>query len=533
MASTRRPVLFVSYPESGLLNPLMVLAAEMSRRGVADLHFATDDNRREQVEALQVDTPVRFVPLGEVVPEMSAVTWDDETYAEVTQRSRFKAHAAVIRHTFSPQARIDKYRALERAVEEIRPALMVVESMCTYGYELAITKGIPFVLGVPFMPSNVLTSHVPFAKSYTGPDFPVPHSGLPYEMSFLQRLTNRLFKFRTLAMFLTKQLRERAAEDQRVRDELGIAKEAGGFMSRIDRAEMVLCYSVPELDYPFPVPEHMRLVGTMVPPLPEAPDDDGLAAWLDERESVVYMGFGTITRLTADQVRALLEVTRGLAARDTHVLWKLPAEQQHLLPPADELPDNLRVESWVPSQLDVLAHPNVRLFFTHAGGNGFHEGLHFGKPLVVRPLWVDCDDQAVRGRDFGVSLTLDRPETIDVADVLDKLTRVLDERGFRDRAELFGQLLREAGGRETAAELLLQLPAMAADDPAPPAADDSTDTGGDSVAVPADSESADSAPDTTGGEPTTGTEPAADADSEDTAGAAARDTEDDEEEAKI
>lgn len=458
MASTRRPVLFVSYPESGLLNPLLVLAEELSRNGVEDLYFATDDHRREQVEAAGVGTPVHFVSLGDVVPEMSAVTWDDETYRQVTQRSRFKAHAAVIRHTFSPHARVSKYRALEEAVDEIAPALVVVESMCNFGYELAITKGIPFALGVPFMPSNVLTSHVPFAKSYTGPDFPVPHSGLPHAMTLRQRIANRVFKFRTLAMFMTKQLRERAAEDQRVRDSLGISGDAAGFMARIERAEMVLCYSVPELDYPFPVPAHMRLVGTMVPPLPQAPDDEGLPQWLDERDSVVYMGFGTITRLTAEQVRALLEVVRRLGDRGTHVLWKLPAEQQHLLP--DELPENLRVEDWVPSQLDVLAHPHVKLFFTHAGGNGFHEGLHFGKPLVVRPLWVDCDDQAVRGHDFGVSRTLDHPETFDVEDVLDKLTTVLDERGFTERAEAFGQLLRNAGGRETAAELLLELPAL-------------------------------------------------------------------------
>lgn len=459
MDSTRRPILFASYPESGLLNPLLVLAEEMSRRGVADLHFATDSNRRGEVEALQVDTPVEFVSLGDVVPEMSAVTWNDETYAEVTQRSRFKAHRAVIKHTFSPEARIDKYRRLEAAVEEIQPALMVIESMCSYAYELAITKKIPFVLGVPFMPSNVLTSHVPFGKSYTPSSFPVPHSGLPYRMSFAQRVANQVFKLRTLGMFLTSELKQRAEKDQLIRSELGISPEAAGFMSRIDHAEMVLCYSVPELDYPFAVPDTMRLVGTMVPPLPQAPDDGGLSKWLDEHESVLYMGFGTVTRLTREQVGSLLDVVRRFSDRH-HVLWKLPAEQQHLLPPPEELPENLRVEKWVPSQLDVLAHPNVRLFFTHAGGNGFHEGLHFGKPLVVRPLWVDCDDQAVRGRDFGVSLTLDHPETIDPEDVVDKLTRVLDERSFRERAEMFGKLLREAGGREAAAELLLDLPAM-------------------------------------------------------------------------
>ncbi|MFI5758999.1 glycosyltransferase [Streptomyces sp. NPDC051569] len=461
MDSNRRPILFVSYAESGLLNPLLVLAEELSRRGVEDLWFAADEKGRSDIEATKVETPVTFASLGDVVSEMSAVTWDDETYREVTQRSRFKAHRAVIKHSFAPESRVEKYRRLEAIVDEVRPALMVIESMCQFGYELAITKKIPFVLGVPFVPSNVLTSHVPFAKSYTPAGFPVPHSGLPGEMTFAQRVENHLFRLRTLGMFMNSSMRKVVEVDNRIRGELGIAPEARAMMARIDHAEMVLCYSVPELDYPFPVPDKLRLVGAMVPPLPQAPDDDGLSDWLSAQKSVVYMGFGTITRLTREQVGALVDVTRRLS--DEHqVLWKLPKEQQELLPPAEELPDNLRIESWVPSQLDVLAHPNVKVFFTHAGGNGYHEGLYFGKPLVVRPLWVDCDDQAIRGQDFGVSLTLDRPETVDPDDVYDKLTRVLDDDAFRERAEHFGELLRAAGGRSSAADLIQGLPVLAA-----------------------------------------------------------------------
>lgn len=458
MGSIRRPILFVSYAESGLLNPLLVLAEELSRRGVEDLWFATDEKGRPDIEGTSVGSPVEFASLGDVVSQMSAVTWDDKTYAEVTQRSRFKAHRAVIKHSFAPRSRVEKYRRLEAIVDEVKPALMVIESMCQFGYELAITKKIPFVLGVPFVPSNVLTSHVPFAKSYTPGGFPVPHSGLPADMTLSQRAANQLFRLRTLAMFMTSSMRKVVEEDDGIRAELGISSEARGMMARIDLSEMVLCYSVPELDYAFTVPDKMRLVGAMVPPLPQAPDDDGLSDWLSEQKSVVYMGFGTITRLTREQVGALVEVVRRLSDRH-QVLWKLPREQQELLP--EDLPGNLRIESWVPSQLDVLAHPNVKVFFTHAGGNGYHEGLYFGKPLVVRPLWVDCDDQAIRGQDFGVSLTLDRPETIDADDVFDKLTRVLDDDAFRERAEHFGDLLRAAGGRKSAADLILGLPALA------------------------------------------------------------------------
>ncbi|MEO6086865.1 MAG: glycosyltransferase [Umezawaea sp.] len=459
MNSSQQPILFVSLPESGLLNPMLVLAEELSRRGVDNLWFATEEHRRDDVEALKVHTPVGFCSLGEVVPEMSSLSWDDETYQRVTQRSRFKARKAVIERTFAPRLRMPKYRALEEAVDRIKPALMVVESMCQFGFELAITKNIPYVLGVPFVPSNVLTSPVPIGKSYTPPGFPVPHTGLPATMSFSQRMANRLFQLRMMAMFLSAGMRQRNAEDTAVREELGISPTANTFLARVDSAELVLCYSIPELDYPFTMPEVVRTVGAVLPPLPQAPDTE-LSDWLDARESVVYMGFGTITRLTREEVGTLVEVARRMRGSH-HFLWKLPKEQQHWLPPVDTLPDNLRVEDWVPSQLDVLAHPNVKVFFNHAGGNAFHEASYFGKPMVMRPLWVDCYDQAVRGQDLGISLTLDRPHTLDPDDVVDKLTRVLTDGSFRERSEHLGQLQQAAGGRDAAADLLLQVLAKA------------------------------------------------------------------------
>ncbi|MFD3997196.1 glycosyltransferase [Streptomyces sp. NPDC058583] len=465
MSAPQRPVLFVSLPESGLLNPLLVLAGELSRRGVPDLWFATDEPRRGDVERVAEGSPVEFASLGEVLSELSAVSWEDGVYREVTQASRFRAHRAVIRQSYRPDLQAEKYRRLESVVEKVEPALMVIDCVSSFAVDLAVKRGIPFVLSVPFLPSNVLTSLNPFGPSGTPRDFPVPHSGLPFPMSSAQKFRNELFKWRTLAMFFNPAMGKVLSEDARIRMDLGLPKPNP--MTRIDRAEMVLCNSVAELDFPFPVPDRMKLVGAMVPPLPEAAgsddngaDDTGVMAWLGAQSSVVYMGFGTITRLTREQVASLVEVARRLNGRH-QVLWKLPEEQQHLLPPRESLPVNLRIESWLPSQLDVLAHPSVKVFFTHGGGNGFHEGLYFGKPLVVRPLWVDCYDQAVRGRAHGVSLTLDRPREMDPDDVVDKLTRVLGDPSFHERAERLGALQRAAGGRSEAADLLLSLPALA------------------------------------------------------------------------
>ncbi|OKI02218.1 MGT family glycosyltransferase [Streptomyces sp. CB02923] len=458
MDSARRPILFVTLPESGLANPLLVLAEELSRQNVPDLWFATDEPRRGDVKKIGVGSPVEFASLGDVVTELSAVTWDDKTYREVTQNSRFKAHRAVVRHTYKPGRHEEKFHKLVAVVEEVKPALMIIDCVSAFAIEVAVSRNIPFVLSVPFTPSNVLTAFMPFAKAYTPRDFPVPHTGLPYPMTFPQRMSNALFKWRNLAMFMTPKMMKVVKEDNRRRMEHGVGKPS--LMTRIDRADLVLCNSIAELDYPFDIPEKMRLVGAMVPPLPESSQDDDLSRWLDEQSSVIYAGFGTITRLTRDQVHSMVEVTRRLEGKH-QVLWKLPSEQQHMLPPKESLPANLRVENWVPSQLDVLAHPNVKVFFTHAGGNGYNEGVYFGKPLVVRPLWVDCYDQATRGRDFGISLTLDRPRDMDVDDVIDKLTRVIETPSFRENAERLSALQHAAGGRETAAELVLGHPALA------------------------------------------------------------------------
>jgi polyene glycosyltransferase len=111
-----------------------------------------------------------------------------------------------------------------------------------------------------------------------------------------------------------------------------------------------------------------------------------------------------------------------------------------------EVPDNVRVEHWVPSQFDVLAHPNVKVFFCHAGSNGMHECLNFGKPMVSRPGWIDCHDIAHRIDDAGMGLTLDDVHEVRADDVVDKLTRVLQDPSFTERAQHWTAKQLNAGG---------------------------------------------------------------------------------------
>lgn len=167
---------------------------------------------------------------------------------------------------------------------------------------------------------------------------------------------------------------------------------------------------------------------------------------------MVYVGLGTHMRLTREQIAVLVSAFAELAPAHS-VLWKLSPAQQELLP--SELPPNLRVETWVPSQLDILARDNVKVFVNHGGGNGVNEGLYFGKPLLVVPFWMDCFDFAARVADSGAGLVLDRTARFGRDDVTSKLRRLLVDRRFADRAGELSELLRAGGGAKAAAGIVL------------------------------------------------------------------------------
>jgi polyene glycosyltransferase len=442
----RRPILFASLSARGLFNPLLTIAGELCRRGAPGVCFATDDDVRADVEGLAGATRAAFVSLGEPTRQLRPNSWDDDTYRAATSPSTLKGYVAYVLQILDAGSFADKYRRLDSEVERIRPSLMVVDVLTSYAVDVAMTRRIPFVLSVPIPVSGVFRPRLPRA-------YPAPFSGLPRKMTLSQQIANQLFRLRFSAIPLRPAIGALGVKYARTRRQLGI--DGGGVMAKIDAARAVFGYSVFGLEYPFPAPAKLRMLGAMVPPLPQGAPDPALSTWLAAHPSIVYMGFGTITRLDRSQVHALVGVARRMSGRHA-VLWKLPRAQQALLPPAGELPGNLRIEDWLPSQLDVLAHPHVRAFFTHGGGNGFHEGIYFGKPLLVLPLWLDCHDLAARAVDSGVGLVLERRDPVDPGEIAAKLTRVLTEDSFRARAEHWARRQREAGGVGAAADLLLE-----------------------------------------------------------------------------
>ncbi|MBQ1073104.1 glycosyltransferase family 1 protein [Micromonospora sp. C31] len=445
-----RAVLVVAYNSAGLFNPLLTIVGELKARGVGNVWFASTEDRRRDVEGLRGPGEVTFVSLGPARPQSSPDTWDDATYRTLTTGDRAISFARYLDVSTDHEHMRQLHRRCLEIIDEVDPALAVVDSLASWAMDAAQTRQLPFVVSISLPPSNFLQEQLPSR-------YPAPFSGLPARMTPRQQAANVGFRNR-LVRALT--------EPERLRRSLAVvaSRKAAGIRNAemrpagyVEDAAALMAYTVFGFEYPFPTaPEKLRMLGPVVPrELPPADGDDELTRWLDEHHSVVYVGFGTIMRLSQRQVDAIVEVADRLGPEHA-VLWKVPARQQHLLPPAHRLPGNLRVEAWLPSQLRVLAHPHVRVFFNHGAANAIHEAVHFAVPQLVMPFWLDCPDGAVRAVDSGAALSVERADSLNVEDILAKLGRLLNEETFRARARLWSHRMRQAGGVTAAADLVLQ-----------------------------------------------------------------------------
>jgi UDP:flavonoid glycosyltransferase YjiC (YdhE family) len=213
------------------------------------------------------------------------------------------------------------------------------------------------------------------------------------------------------------------------------------------RERLILVDSAFGLEYPRPLPPTIQMVGPMFPrstrPLPEALD-----RWLSDGPPVVYVNLGTIARPWPGLVERL---GLGLASSEFRVLWVLPTDLEWMLP--EPRPASMRVVPWVPTQLGVLAHPNVRAFVSHCGVNSVHESIRGDTPVVGIPLFAAQGDMAQRVEDARIGSRLDkhrfRPEELHA-----RVRHALDATDYRAHMMGLRASFELAGGAARAADLV-------------------------------------------------------------------------------
>ncbi|KAL8717588.1 MAG: hypothetical protein Q9225_005177 [Loekoesia sp. 1 TL-2023] len=156
------------------------------------------------------------------------------------------------------------------------------------------------------------------------------------------------------------------------------------------------------------------------------PLDDEMIHFLDKRQRVLYMALGTHVLLGSFALEQILEGAMACLGAGTidGVIWSIRGVArrqfnmenmvrttsgkycsiQELLEGSN--PD-FRVVEFAP-QRALLAHPNTRCYLTHGGASSTNESVYHGVPTVTIGVYFDQLQNAIKLRDAGVSVPLDK-----------------------------------------------------------------------------------------------------------------------------
>jgi MGT family glycosyltransferase len=166
------------------------------------------------------------------------------------------------------------------------------------------------------------------------------------------------------------------------------------------------------------------------------------ASLRDGGGALVYLSLGSLGSADVELMERLVDVLGR--TRHRYIVSKGPRAEDF------ELPENMWGEARVP-QTSIV--PLVDLVITHGGNNTTTEAFHFGKPMIVLPLFWDQYDNAQRVHELGYGVRLDTYAFED-AELEGAVERLLADVALRERMAANGARIRAKDGKRTAADLI-------------------------------------------------------------------------------
>ncbi|MGH2965406.1 MAG: glycosyltransferase [Solirubrobacterales bacterium] len=163
--------------------------------------------------------------------------------------------------------------------------------------------------------------------------------------------------------------------------------------------------------------------------------------------ALIYVSLGSLGSGDVPLMRRLVEALA--ATRHRYIVSRGPQHASY------ELADNMAGEEFLP-QAALL--PEVDLVITHGGNNTVTECLHYGKPMVVLPLFWDQHDNAQRVDETGFGARVPT-YTFDDRDLAATIDRLLGDAEVGRRLDEISARLRRSPGNERAADLIERLAA--------------------------------------------------------------------------
>jgi MGT family glycosyltransferase len=308
---------------------------------------------------------------------------------------------------------------LREIFDELQPDAIVEDNVVAF--PAIIASGRPWVRIVSCNPLEI-----------RDPELPPPYTGLPLDdrSPWAEYAEEYQAAIGDLQASFSEFCVERGAP----------ALEPGEFIHSSDLLNLYLYPS--ELDYPRPTaldPSWHRLESSV-----RATDEpweipDELA---DGDGALIYLSLGSLGSGDVPLMERLVEALGSTGHR--YVVSKGPQHTEY------ELADNMVGAEFLP-QTSVLER--VDLVITHGGNNTITEAIHFGKPMIVLPIFWDQHDNAQRADEtgFGVRLPTYEFEPDQLSAAIDRL---LGDRELAERLATASSRLRANPGTVQAADLI-------------------------------------------------------------------------------
>lgn len=261
---------------------------------------------------------------------------------------------------------------LKAIIERVKPDVIVEDNVVAF--PALLTSGAPFVRIVSCNPLEV-----------KGPDVAPAYSGLPQD----DRSEWDSFKaeYRRTHYDMWKSFNEWViAQGAPALEELEFIHES-------DAANL---YVFPEVaDYDRPLNATWHRMDSSVRETDQDYELPELVRNRPEGSKLIYLSLGSLGSADVDLMRRLVSVLASSPHR--FIVSKGPQHSEF------ELADNMVGSEFLP-QTKIM--PLVDLVITHGGNNTITEAFHFGKPMIVLPLFWDQYDNAQRvdETNFGIRL---------------------------------------------------------------------------------------------------------------------------------
>jgi MGT family glycosyltransferase len=164
-----------------------------------------------------------------------------------------------------------------------------------------------------------------------------------------------------------------------------------------------------------------------------------------EGSALVYLSLGSLGGADVELMQRLVDVLS--TTRHRFIVSKGPQADRITLA------DNMVGAQMVP-QTKVI--PQVDLVISHGGNNTVTESLHFGKPLIVLPLFWDQYENAQRIDELGFGVRLPTYAFGDF-ELTDAVERLLADTDLRERLADIGTSIRARNGLRAGAEVIEQV----------------------------------------------------------------------------